>query len=256
MVTGYFLQSNIFANGPTLIGGYNVPADREVVKKNYFYKARAQLGWSRPSQAKFKKNYLMRSTLVVQRFWGEGEKVFNQVKPNQFSKNESYLPADQHHIYFTTTAYLTPTQRCDGCPAIKPSDTFDDNKYSAPFMATFYADNTNLGDVNFTEWRNATAQAGNAFDANSKEVPVPNVNKVVVLKNEYDATRAHIAIFNYLASSSVSVSLSSFVKSGTSIKVLDPHNVYGTPVFSGTYNGPVTLPVGGAEFKSFLVQIQ
>lgn len=256
MVTGFFLQQNIISNGKFLLGGYNIPADREVVKKNYFYSARTHLGWRRPSQAKFRKNYMVRSLLVLQWFWGDGEVLYNQTKPNEFTKNELYLPQDGiHHIYFVTSAYLAEG-RCEGCPAIRASDTFNNNKYSTPFQATFFANNSNLGSVNMSEWRSATGQAGNSFDVNSSEVPVPTTNKVVVVRNEYEAGRAHIAIFNWEAASDVTVNLSSFVANGSSIKILDPLDAFGTPIYSGTYNGPVTIPTGGAEFKAFLVQTQ
>lgn len=255
MVTGFFMQENIISNGKFLIGGYNIPADREVVKKNYFYSARTQLGWRRPSQVKFRKNYLVRSALLVQWFWGEGEILYKQTKPNQFTKNEFYLPTNNHHIYFVTSAYLA-AGRCEGCPAIKAKDTFNNNKYSTPFQATFFADNLDLGTVNMSQWRSATGQAGNSFDLASNEVPLPTTNKVVVLRNDYEAGRAHVAIFNWEAASNVTVNLSSFVANGSSIKILDPRNAFGTPIYSGTYNGPVTIPTGGAEFNAFLVQVQ
>src|SRR5262249_36219971 len=37
LITGLYFESNIIKNGKFLIGGYNLPAENEVVRKNYFF---------------------------------------------------------------------------------------------------------------------------------------------------------------------------------------------------------------------------
>jgi hypothetical protein len=252
-VTGFYMKDNVISNGKFLLGGYNVPSDRHFIKKNYFYSSTAQFGYRRPSQAKVRKNYLVRTQLDVGWFWGVGEVQYTQTAPNQFTKNEIYLPPNGIHVGFITSAYLI-SGRCEGCPAIQVSDSFNNNKYSAPFRATFFADNTNLGTVDLGGWKNATSVAGNAFDSESKEVPLPVKNKIVVLPNDYEPRRGHVAIYNWEGSTDVNVNISSIVNSGSSVKIFSATDPFGTPIFSGTYNGSVSLPMSGAEFKVFLVQ--
>jgi hypothetical protein len=252
VITGLDVEKNISRNGRFLIGGFNLPADNEVVIENYFYQSGPQFGYRRPTQVECRSNYVARGTIDTQWFWGAGETVFTQTKPNMFTGNEVYAPPD-NHINFRTSAYLS-TGRCEGCPAIQPTDVFDHNTYSAPFQAYFFANNNSLGNVNFAAWKSATASAGNAFDVNSVEVPVPTATEYVLLANEYEPGRAHLVIYNWGAASNVLVDLSAVVTNGAAFKILDPRDAYGTPVVSGTYSGPVSIPMGGLEFAAFLVR--
>lgn len=105
---------------------------------------------------------------------------------------------------------------------------------------------TNLG---FTNW------SGNSY-YNSKPPsgvdtgsPVYNNNptglKVMVRPNKYEKGRAHIIVLNWNKASSVTVDLSgSGLASGTAYDIFDVQNFWGSPVYSGTYNGsPVVLPM-------------
>ena len=163
VITGIHLEKNIISNGRLLIGGYNLPADNEVVVGNYLYNSQAQFGYARPSQVQFKDNYLARSYLMAQFFWGMGETLYTQTSANVFTGNEILLPPDNMHVNFRTSAYLS-TGRCEGCPPIHPTDIFNDNKYSTPFRATFQANNSPLTTLGFTAWKNASVNAGNSFD--------------------------------------------------------------------------------------------
>jgi hypothetical protein len=254
-ITGFFLKDNVFKNGRFLLGGYGQPSDRHMVKKNYFYQSGVQIGYRRPAQAKFKKNYLVDTTLSVQWFWGEGETQYTQKQPNMFTSNEIYRPTNGVHVKFVTSAYLA-SGRCEGCPRIRSRDTFNGNKYSVPFIASFWADNHSMSSVNLQQWRAASASAGNAMDTVSNEVGMPNKNKIVVIPNEYEGGRGHIVVYNWEHSTSVSVGLKSIARAGATVKVFDAKNPYGTPVFSGVYQGSVNLPMAGLEFRAFLVQVQ
>jgi uncharacterized protein YraI len=74
----------------------------------------------------------------------------------------------------------------------------------------------------------------------------PSVNKVFVLGNSYEANRANVIVYNWHNDSSVSVDLSSAVASGTAINIYNAQDFFGSPVYSGTYNGgTVSIPMTG-----------
>jgi len=192
-ITGLQFQQNIVKNGRFLIGGYNVPADREVVEGNYFYDSLVQFGYRRPTQVTFQNNYLSRAQLITEYFWGEGETVYTQQAPNVYTNNQFLLPIDGVHVKFRTSAYLS-TGRCEGCPRVQGTDTFNNNSYSTPFRGMFYADNRNLGTIGFSSWKSATSSAGNSFDTASSEVATPSGSKIVILNNEYEVGRGTLAV--------------------------------------------------------------
>ncbi len=250
-ISGFYLKFNILRNGEFLIGGFNQPADREIVVANYFYNALAQFGYGVPSQIKMKKNYMGRTPLWVKWFWGQGEVKYPQSKPNLISKNEILYPGG-NHIEFRTSAF-TQGGLCSGCVAIKSGDTFNHNKYSSPFHANFYADGVDMGVVDFSEWKSSTSNAGNGFDKNSSELKEVAPTKSFVVPNDYEKGRGHLAVYNWNQLGSVTANLSAVVSNGQNFKVLDPRNVFGTPIVSGVYNGPVDIPMNGQEFGAFLI---
>jgi hypothetical protein len=250
-IKGFHLEGNVVSNGRFLIGGYNQPADNEVLIGNFFYDSQAQFGYARPTQVEFRSNFLARTTLDIQWYWGDGETVYTQPAPNVFTNNQIILPAGPH-IRFRTSAYLS-SGRCEGCPRIRSVDVFNNNSYSTPFSATFFANNSSLGTVDFNTWKSATSSAGRAFDANSTVVAVPSGAKVVLLPNDYEPGRGHLAIFNWSGLDDVTVDLSSVVKSGAAFSLYPAKDVYGTPAVSGVYSGPMDVPVSGAEFSVFVV---
>lgn len=256
-IQGFHVQNNIISNGRFLIGGFNEPADRSVVVENYFYDSSVKFGYRRPTQADFIDNYLARTTLDIRWFWGEPEVLFTQTAPNVFTGNEIVLPPPLNgnitHIRFRTSAF-GPGGRCEGCPAIQAADTFNNNIYQGTFSATFFADNNNLGTVNFATWQSATASAGNAFDVNSTVGgAAPTGSKIVLLPNEYESGRAHLAIYNWDGLAEVAVDLSSIVPEGTLFDVYPAKDVLGEAVVSGTYSAPINVPTGGEEFSIYLV---
>jgi hypothetical protein len=251
-VTGFNFRSNVVKNGRFLIGGFNAPAEREVVSENYFYKSLVQFGYRRPTQVNFTQNYLGRSTLDIAWFWGSGEVQYRQSLPNVFTDNQIHRPPGIH-IRFTTSAYL-PSGLCGGCPAIRSVDVFDRNTYSNPFKAFFFANNTNRGTLNFVGWKNATAGAGKAFDANSVTVPGPTTPKIVILPNQYEPARAHLIIYNWGRRPTVLVNLSPFLSPGSKYSIFQPKAVFGPAMRTGTYGAPIRLDTGRQEFLSFVVR--
>jgi hypothetical protein len=247
-VTGFHAEKNIISRGKFLIGGMNLPADNEIVRQNYFWNGTINFGYDRPAQVKFENNYVGRSTLLTRFFWGKGETQYPQTAQSLYTGNEFHKPSG-NHFEFRTSAWIPGL--CNGCPEIRSGDSWNNNSYSSPFAATFFADNNNQGNVTFSEWKTFTSQAGVAFDTSSSVV-TSSPNKVAVIKNDYESGRGHIAIFNWALSSTVVVDLSTILSNGTSYKVLNPRNM-GSPVLQGTYNAPVAIPTGGAEFLSLLV---
>jgi hypothetical protein len=246
-VSGFHAEKNIISRGKFLIGGMNLPADNEIVKQNYFWNGTINFGWERPAQVKFENNYVGRSTLLTRFFWGKGETQYPQTAPSLYTGNEFHKPSGDHFEY-RTSAWIPGL--CNGCPEIRSGDSWNNNSYSSPFAATFFADNNNQGSVSFSEWQTFTAQAGVGFDTSSSVVS-SSPNKVAVIKNDYESGRGHIAIFNWGLNSNVVVDLSSIFSNGTNYKIVNPRNM-GSPIVNGTYNGPVSVPTGGAEFLALL----
>ncbi|MCI0618230.1 fibronectin type III domain-containing protein, partial [bacterium] len=181
-------------------------------------------------------------------FWGAGEQVYVIPDQSVYTGNSIMNPTGQH-VQFRTAAYMP--NWCVGCPKIRSGDSFNNNTYSSPFSATFWADYNDDGVVDWNTWKTDTLNAGNAFDTNSTVVSsIPD--KIVVLANEYETQRGNLAIYNWSLSSTKSADLSSILPNGTDFVVLDPRNM-GTPVYQGTYNGPVNIPTSGKEFLALLV---
>jgi hypothetical protein len=247
-ISGFHVEKNIIRKGKFLIGGTNLPADNEVVKENYFYDSPVLFGWNIPTQVKFTNNYLGLGWLDTRFFWGAGEQVYNIPDQSVYTGNSIIKPTNQH-VQFRTAAYMP--NWCVGCPKIRSGDSFNNNTYSSPFTATFWADNNDDGVVDWNTWKTDTQNAGNAFDTNSTVISsIPD--KVVLLANEYESQRGELAIYNWSLSSTQSVDLSSILPNGTDFVVLDPRNM-GNPVYQGTYTAPVNIPTSGKEFLALLV---
>ena len=81
----------------------------------------------------------------------------------------------------------------------------------------------------------------------------PEGARVVLLPNRYDRNRAHLAIFNWEKSEKVTVSVSPFLKSGDSFRLMVPEGLFGSPALSGVCRGDVIeVPVRG-DFAVFAV---
>jgi hypothetical protein len=253
LITGFWFEKNIVKNGRFLIGGFNVPAEHEVVLENYFYRSVIQFGYRRPTQVRFQNNYAARSPLITQWVWGAGETEFKQSLPSVYTGNEFIRPTGPH-VRFSTSAYL-PSGRCEGCPRIRPNDVFDNNTYTAPFRATFFAGSKRTGAINLATWRKMTAEAGKAFDVHSREIPNPKGVKTVILKNDYDSSRAHMAVYNWSGAPRVRVDLGSYLTNGTSFAIYDAKASFQTPIASGIYSGPMEIPCE-REFGVFLITRQ
>jgi len=72
----------------------------------------------------------------------------------------------------------------------------------------------------------------------------PSGVKIVVIPNKYEVGRANIAIYNWDKSPSVAVDLSGTFNAGDKYTIVDAQNP-SVVVASGTYGGPVSIPMTG-----------
>src|SRR6185312_68039 len=67
--------------------------------------------------------------------------------------------------------------------------------------------------------------------------------KVVVEPDQYEPGRAIVVVYNWNGQGSAAVDLSNVLQSGDHYVVHNAEAYYDAPVASGTYGGPVTLPL-------------
>ena len=94
---------------------------------------------------------------------------------------------------------------------------------------------------NFSNWKGKTGLGSSDATAGS-----PMTTKVFVRKNEYEAGRANIIVYNWGRQGSVAVNLSGIVNAGDRFEIRNVQDFWGTPVVSGTYSGgTVSVPMTG-----------
>jgi hypothetical protein len=259
ILTGFHVEKNIVANRRFLIGGYNKPVKNVVVKENYFYGVSPQFGYRRPAQAELMDNYIARGGITTNWFWGDGDGTspdYIKPKPNVYTGNTVILPGSGNHIECRTSGY--DSGRIEGVLPFDSEDIFDSNTYageSGSFGASLEANNVSVNAQSLAEWQAATTNAGNPFDKNSRVIDLPTEPKVVLIPNEYEPRRAHLAIYNWDKRSNVAADLSSLMGDGSSFTIHRIKDIFGAVVISGIYTGPISLSTDGAEFSVFLVQV-
>jgi hypothetical protein len=81
----------------------------------------------------------------------------------------------------------------------------------------------------------------------------PKGVRAILRPNKYDPRRAHLAVLNWEKRPEVEVDAGEFLKAGESYRLLDPRNVFGKPVRTGTADGrPIRVPMAG-EFAAFVL---
>jgi len=61
--------------------------------------------------------------------------------------------------------------------------------------------------------------------------------KTVFLINKYDENRAHLAVYNPQKAATFAVKMDKFIKGGETVKLLDPKDFYGKPLWEGKATG-------------------
>ena len=76
----------------------------------------------------------------------------------------------------------------------------------------------------------------------------PAATKIFIRPNQYEAGRAHIAVYNWEMSDTAEVDLTGILLHGDMYEVRNAQNYFAPPVAAGTYNGePITLPLASLE---------
>ncbi|MGB2808863.1 MAG: right-handed parallel beta-helix repeat-containing protein [Sedimentisphaerales bacterium] len=78
--------------------------------------------------------------------------------------------------------------------------------------------------------------------------------KTVLLPNRFDKNRAHLVIYNWDKAESVKVTSKPFLKKGDMFQLLDPQNVFGSPVAEGKCPGDTIMVPVKSEFKIFVLK--
>ncbi|MBU1238580.1 right-handed parallel beta-helix repeat-containing protein [Myxococcota bacterium] len=73
---------------------------------------------------------------------------------------------------------------------------------------------------------------------------IPDTTRIFIRRNRYEPGRAHIIVYNWEESPTVSVDLESIIPAGTPFEIRNAEDFYGLPVATGTYEGAqVVLPM-------------
>jgi hypothetical protein len=97
------------------------------------------------------------------------------------------------------------------------------------------------GALDFLEWKTLTG-----FDGGSVYNSTAPQGQVVIRPNRYQAGRAHIIVYNWSSSSTVSVNVAGLLQVGDSYEIRNAQNYNGPLVLSGTYSGgSLSVPVTG-----------
>jgi hypothetical protein len=106
---------------------------------------------------------------------------------------------------------------------------------------------------NVFEWCSTLLRPYPYDPADGREDPKSAEPRVVLLPNKYDPNRAHLAVYNFAQAPQVSVKMAQFLKAGDKVRLLDPKDFYGKPVWEGTAAGEtLSVPTPG-EFAVYVV---
>jgi hypothetical protein len=160
----------------------------------------------------------------------------NGVVTNNYVVGTAFISQWVAGLTFTGNTVINPS----GVDVLIDQDvptgsTVDHNTYVDGSSMAFSALSSGYS---FSQW-----QSKFGWDANSSmSLSLPS-NHIVVEPNAYEAGRANIVVFNWTGAGAVTVDLSGALKPGDQFVVVNAQNFFGAPVVSGTYNGPVTIPM-------------
>jgi hypothetical protein len=115
--------------------------------------------------------------------------------------------------------------------------TWNNNTYYSPQGAPFRFREQELA---LDGWQQTTG-----LDSDSRlAAPRPTDVAIFVRPNQYEAGRAHIAVYNWAGQEAVTLDLSALLAPGARYEIHNVQDLFGEPVVSGTYEGaPVQLPL-------------
>lgn len=80
----------------------------------------------------------------------------------------------------------------------------------------------------------------------------PTATRVILRPNPYQRGRANLIVYNWSHQPATRVDLGAVLRPGQAYRIVRPDSLWGTPVVTGTWSGPVTVPTP-AEFHAFVV---
>lgn len=139
---------------------------------------------------------------------------------------------------------------------------WDNNRYFTrdPQRPFTYGVNAGGAGYNLKDWITMTGLDPHSQWLNGNNGR-PTGAHVAVRKNQYEAGRAHIAVFNWDLQSAITLSaaqLAGILRTGDTYVIQNAQSLKGNPVLSGTYDGvSIQLPLRGGtlglEFNAFLL---
>jgi len=83
--------------------------------------------------------------------------------------------------------------------------------------------------------------------------PKPRAPDVFLRPNKYDGDRAHLAVLNWTDADRIAVRVDGLLRDGDTFRLMNPYDVYGTPVVEGTVrNGTIIAPLK-ADFTAYVL---
>ena len=126
-----------------------------------------------------------------------------------------------------------------GPPGVEVMVGYTDGTFITPNVDGSFSNNV-FPDANLTigSWQNL--QQGNNILG-----PIP-ASRAVVRPNQFETGRAHVIIWTKNNESSFPVDLSSVLAPGKRYEIRRAWQLYGPPLVSGTYSGPVSIPMAAS----------
>jgi len=124
--------------------------------------------------------------------------------------------------------------------------------YSAPYNENCEVRNNTIvdGELNIIRYKKVVQQDNLIV---RKDQSRPTGIKTILLPNRYDQNRAHLAIYNWDRAEKARVNNKQFFKSGEIFRLMDPQDLFGSPVVQGTcYKDAIDVPMK-SEFAVFVV---
>ena len=241
-LSGFRVTNNIsFGNSRYFLlgGGGNITLRDNVVSSNYFYEPKTypfMPGWYGPTDTMtITDNYVAS---------GGSPAWFRRHEYGSIVRGNTFISSGTYRLFFD--------EYQDESPEYSTFE-WDENTYYVGATDDFrvlYCRSDGNTSYSLEEWRSLTG-----WDTNSQivEAQKPSQNKTVVLSNRYKIKRAHIAIYNWEASDSVDVDVSSILSAGDYFRLVDVEDYFGEPVLKGFYDGePLSVPMA-EEFKCFVL---
>jgi hypothetical protein len=106
------------------------------------------------------------------------------------------------------------------------------------------------GDLSIDRYQNVVQESNLVI---KKGQTRPAGAKSIFLPNRYDKNRAHLAIYNWDVAEKVRVETGSFFKSGETFRLMNPQDLFGSPVMQGKcYENAIEIPTK-SEFAVFVI---